>query len=65
MFKVMLKIFKNMKEIIIEMGSIKIIDIEERIENKKMKIIKAIIKLSLIIETINVFILSSIKWLLS
>jgi len=61
MFKVMLKIFKNMKEIIIEMGSIKIIDIEERIENKKMKITKAIIKLSLIIETINVFILSSIK----
>jgi hypothetical protein len=65
MFKVMLKIFKNMKEMIIEIGSIKIIDIEERIENKKMKIIKAIIKLSLIIETINVFILSSIKWLLS
>ena len=57
----MLKIFKNMKEIIIEMGSIKIINIEERIENKKMKITKAIIKLSLIIETINVFILSSIK----
>jgi hypothetical protein len=61
MFKVMLKVFKNMKEIIIEIGSIKIIDIEERIENKKTKIIKAIIKLSLIIETINVFILSSIK----